>query len=690
MSKKISQLPAITAPNVAAQIPLAYAGVTYAATIAVLTGIYYPTAVLDQRAAVQAAIDSVVSTRAALTIAAGTAYLSSGGLTVATGFKLTLEQGAIIDFAQCANDTCCISGTGTEAAALALTVNAAKGATSVTMSPADAATLAQGDQLRIASNTVFDASSTNSKIGEMVRVESVAAGVVTLSQPLRGGPYNTASAAAVSKITPIKGVQINGGTIRGGGTLTTAGVDKDHRGIQLFLADDCVVQNVRFERTDLVGIWWQDAIFCRVLGGHAKDFVNDQQAYGVLFDNACQDCCVDGFTAERVRHIVTTGNSTAPGNTKGIVRRISFVNMKCWSTTPARGGGGGDAFDTHTAAEDLSFTDCVSYSSTGAGFNIECPGVTLLRCESYYSTDAGFILHNESDQEAQFAMTRCRAVSSGAEGFRVTHPTRGSIARVRYLRMDDCAAEDTAGIGIFIANTVTTLTLRNINLAKCTVVGCKNANASVWVQNAETADLDLNVSEPTQVAANLVRIRDSLNVKVGGSLRHVDNSNGAICVYINATGAGLCQKVLVDGLRASGTTPTNLRGVFADTNAQNCTIGVVDLQECNTPLDLQAGTGHRIYQRPGVSSDNGDTSPTLTVNSAPTQRFNAPLTAPRTVTAPTGSLASGLKFRVVREAGATGAFNLTVFGGKVLAAAGNWVDYECDGAGYRETGSGAL
>lgn len=117
-------------------------------------------------------------------------------------------------------------------------------------------------------------------------------------------------------------------------------------------------------------------------------------------------------------------------------------------------------------------------------------------------------------------------------------------------------------------------------------------------------------------------------------------------------------------------------------------VGVNDFQECNTALDLQAGTGHRIQQQAGVSADNGDTSPTLTVNSLMTQRFNTPLTAPRTVTAPTASLASGHRFRVVREAGATGASTLTAFG-KALAV-GQWVDGECDGSTYSEVAFGSL
>jgi len=590
-----------------------------------------------------------------------------GNLVMSSNTHLRMAPGCVLDISA-AGAVDCLRAFGTEAATTALTVDAAKGATSVTL--ADASNLSPRDWFRVASNAVFDASSTNSKIGEFVEVKSVAGNVVTLEAPLAGGPYLVADTAVASKVTWIENVRVSGGKVLGGGTPTSAGVDTDCNGVRIWRGRDCIVEWTQFERCDLSGVWLQDCIFTKVVGCDFRDAVNDQQAYGVLIDNACQDCEVVGLTAARVRHIVTTGNSTT---SKGVGRRITFSHCHCYSTTPARGGGGGDAFDTHTAAENIKFVKCVSYFSTGAGFNIELPLVTLEDCESYNSTDAGFVLHNESDQEAGFILTNCRAVRSGAEGYRITHPTRGSVARVRFAKLTGCSAEDTTGVGIFVANSVSALTLRNVTLKGCVVVGCKSANASVWVQNVLVGDVDVNVSEPTQVAAQLIRVRDCVDVKVSGVLRHADAATG-ICVYINSTTAGACQKVFVQGVQAGGNAPVGLRGVFADTNAQNCRLGVNDLQECNTPLDLQSGTGHRIYQQPTVSGNNGDTSPTLTVNSARTQLFNSPISANRTVTAPTASLCDGLEFDVVRTAAATGAFNLTVFGGKVLPA-GSAVTY---------------
>lgn len=96
---------------------------------------------------------------------------------------------------------------------------------------------------------------------------------------------------------------------------------------------------------------------------------------------------------------------------------------------------------------------------------------------------------------------------------------------------------------------------------------------------------------------------------------------------------------------------------------------------------------------PSVSADNGDASITATVGpSSTTLRFNTPMTALRTVTLSTTEAQTGDKFRVVRESGATGAFNLEVGTGplKALTAAGQWCDVEFDGSGWRLVAYGTL
>lgn len=96
---------------------------------------------------------------------------------------------------------------------------------------------------------------------------------------------------------------------------------------------------------------------------------------------------------------------------------------------------------------------------------------------------------------------------------------------------------------------------------------------------------------------------------------------------------------------------------------------------------------------PSVSADNGDNSVTLNAaSSAKTQRWNTALTAARTISLDTTTIFKGAKFRIVREAGCTGAFNLNVGTGplKALTTAGTWCEVEYDGTAWRLTAAGSL
>lgn len=93
-----------------------------------------------------------------------------------------------------------------------------------------------------------------------------------------------------------------------------------------------------------------------------------------------------------------------------------------------------------------------------------------------------------------------------------------------------------------------------------------------------------------------------------------------------------------------------------------------------------------------VSADKGNAAATLGVGTA--QMVNVwatPLTADRAVAISTTNAVRGAKFRVVRTATATGAYNLNVGTGPLKAlTAGTWCDVEHNGTGWILTASGSL
>lgn len=111
-----------------------------------------------------------------------------------------------------------------------------------------------------------------------------------------------------------------------------------------------------------------------------------------------------------------------------------------------------------------------------------------------------------------------------------------------------------------------------------------------------------------------------------------------------------------------------------------------------TTLEVRCVAGREPEGRVGVSANRGDNNVTLTIYSDyVTQRFADPLTADRTITLPAStSVDNGIKFRIVRAASATGAFNLIIGSLKNLTAAGQWADIENRGGAWMLTAYGTL
>ncbi len=95
---------------------------------------------------------------------------------------------------------------------------------------------------------------------------------------------------------------------------------------------------------------------------------------------------------------------------------------------------------------------------------------------------------------------------------------------------------------------------------------------------------------------------------------------------------------------------------------------------------------------PSVSGDNGDASTALTSgSSATTQRFNTALTAPRAVTLSSRNAFTGAAFKIIREPGCTGPFNIDVGPGlKTLTRPGQWCVVEYAGNAWMLAASGDL
>lgn len=103
-------------------------------------------------------------------------------------------------------------------------------------------------------------------------------------------------------------------------------------------------------------------------------------------------------------------------------------------------------------------------------------------------------------------------------------------------------------------------------------------------------------------------------------------------------------------------------------------------------------TGWRGVVTNAVSADKGNAAATLTPGTSEhTNIWNTPISADRAVTLTTAAVQNGARFRIVRTAAATGAFNLNVGTGPLKAlAVGQWCDVEFDGTAWVLTAFGSL
>jgi hypothetical protein len=510
-----------------------------------------------------------------------TVYRIETGLVVSSNTTVILD-GVTVDFSACAVSSRCFTAAGTEGTPNLLTANATVGA--ITVAVTSAAGLARGDLVRVYSEAVFDASQTDSTIGEICKIESVSGLNVTLEAPLKD-TYNTADTAALTKIDAVRGVRIRGGTLLGGGTPTTAGSDADHYGTYIDLADDCIVDGVTYVRCDRVGAQFKDAVWCKLLHCRFENFVNDTTGYGVSFADACQDCIAAHNSFIGVRHSLSTNSGD-----HGVPRRIIFAHNHVYASETARAGSGGDAIDTHACSEDIYIYHNVVYGSSLQGIQIECASARVIGNVIWHAASHGIRYHNESDREGVVVIHGNEVRGAGATGITVSAPGNGSTAKVRRVTVTDNHVEDAATVGIYIGDPVAAASIDYLVCSGNHVSRSDSTVASIQIERCNFGVVANNViSEPSEVGSAGIRLDECDGVQVQGNVIHHTTS---------ATGYGVrletSTNCTVAGNRVTCTTASGLRGLHLSNDSTSCVVYGNNFSGCTTEITRGTGSGHDV------------------------------------------------------------------------------------------------
>lgn len=239
-------------------------------------------------------------------------------------------------------------------------------------------------------------------------------------------------------------------------------------------------------------------------------------------------------------------------------------------------------------------------------------------------------------------------------------------------------------------------------MSGCTIRNMTNAPVSILngASGVTVADCDIESDGAAEgVLIDGTSTGKLSNLRIRGTGTRAVRSLGDAVQVVDCTVTG----TWTDGVRIEDGDNSVVEGNDVRTGPIRVVAGVVGTRLGNNRLSsntsiIDGGTStvrrnNSNDQRIGVSTDRGDTNRDLTVGEDFTaQKWATPLTQDRTVTFSSTNAYNGAWFRVIREAGATGAFNLNVTsGGPTIALGiGEWCDVYYDGSVWRPTAFGSL
>lgn len=322
---------------------------------------------------------------------------------------LSLSPKTVLEFGGGLNDVA-FSWAGSSGDAVAVTVDVFKGALLVAVAPGDEADFVVGEFAKLTSTEVFDAARTDTKKGELLRVRAVTSGFVSFWEPVRDSYMLASGTVTIKPVTMAGRCGIEGGSLIG----TNEAASNELFGLQFRFCERPVVRGTDLGRFDERATYFLDCDHPYI--GHLKSFdsVTDGTGYLVSFANATRGGLAEFITGINQRHMTSTNNESVEG---GVVRDVTFRDMHCaWTSTALAGSmSPGDMYDTHAAADGVTFERCISMASQSAAFNVECANVHIKDCVAHNPMGRAISAVNYSDMSSTIHIENFTATAVGEE-----------------------------------------------------------------------------------------------------------------------------------------------------------------------------------------------------------------------------------------------------------------------------------
>lgn len=287
-----------------------------------------------------------------------------------------------------------VRGQGTVGSHLPLTVDAVKGEYAVTISSGNAATLAVGDWVQLSTtgaNYYPYAGGVNTDRGEIKKIFSIAAGVVTFEQGIYDA-YTIANTGGLRKLTMVNDVHIEGVRFVGTGVA-----NQQNRAVVLDYCNGFTVTNCVFEDADVYACISRSSIRGDIshnrFRGVYYDGVTGVSFYAVAIYDSSQWIRIHSNHAERVRHLFVNSSQSAGQTFWGAPRFITCTGNTAMNMM---GGAGGRswAFEHHGFGNGVVVSNNVIDGCYG-GCVIRGPGFKFIgnQIKNWYQ----YALHVASD-----------------------------------------------------------------------------------------------------------------------------------------------------------------------------------------------------------------------------------------------------------------------------------------------------
>src|SRR6516165_7445271 len=293
---------------------------------------------------------------------------------------------------------------------LPLLADTSKGDTSISLTPADAASLSPGDHVLLFSNKPVDTEHPDKHAGEVKQVEIIdlATGEVTFDDQSYDA-YLVRDSAATARITMLQNVTLSDFSV----TTLAPFYTGNEASISCRFIDNLQIEHVEAHHTYVAAMQLVSVRNSNIAECYVHDIRDKQPAanvhYGIVVSAASQNVSIAGCRFSHTRHAVTTGGASGDLE-NGVQRSILVANCTSMAADTAH-------FDTHDPAENVTYVGCAAIGGKPAqqevvGFQMRGSNSSIIGCSVLQAVGKGILIFHAGSSGATITGNMIAGVKS--------------------------------------------------------------------------------------------------------------------------------------------------------------------------------------------------------------------------------------------------------------------------------------